>query len=644
MPVLADLTIGGQPRKVVMVANRNGFFYVLDRESGKFLLGKPFTSAATNWAREIGADGRPVVLDNLGTPEKCIPDQRGGTNFMPPSFDPVRRLFFVTARETCTTWVSTKPANPTIALGAFAATGGPRRVEGGRDQFSALRAIDPATGEIEVGAPLPDLPVEHHARPVGRRHVDGVGAGVQRQQRGVPQRVRFGDRQAAVALSDGRADLGRSSRDLHARWPPVGRGPVRRYADRICIARRIAAEYGREGARVQASAPLGVLLAPSRSLAACRQAPSPRAGCRCRRRRHVQQGHRADPLQTLRLVPSSGSLLPRLTTPAAPNVVSSAARRSAWSITATWPSHARQIAHATSRRSMPPWPPEPGYGRFADERRLTDHEIETLRQWAAPAARSKAIASSKTDAAGVARRLAARRAGSRAEAAAALHACPPAGTDVFRNFVIPGSARRRPATCGPWSSARDNPRILHHASLGVDRTRAARNLDRADPEPGFAAMPDSEVQNVTAGRRARPRGGAGRTWRGRSTRAATWSLQLHLLPDASRRHRSRASGSSSATPRPGARRRLPSSSSRRRSTSAGTGRLRRRGQLCAAGRRGGADASIRTRTISRGASRRSPRCPTARRQWLIWIKGWDFRRQDEYRYAAPARVFRAARP
>jgi alcohol dehydrogenase (cytochrome c) len=149
VPVLADLPMNGQTRKVVMVANRNGFFYVLDRETGKFLLGKPFTSAATNWAREIGADGRPVVLDNLGTPEKCIPDQRGGTNFMPPSYDPVRRLFFVTARETCTTWVSTKPANPTIALGTFVATGGPRRVEGGRDQYSALRAIDPTTGEMK---------------------------------------------------------------------------------------------------------------------------------------------------------------------------------------------------------------------------------------------------------------------------------------------------------------------------------------------------------------------------------------------------------------------------------------------------------------------------------------------------------------
>jgi alcohol dehydrogenase (cytochrome c) len=146
VPVLADFTVGGQPRKTVMVANRNGFFYVLDRETGKFLIGKPFTSTSTNWAREIGADGRPVVLDNLGTSEKCIPDQRGGTNFMPPSYDPVRQLFFVTARETCVTWVSTKPT--TITMGAFLPSGGPRRAENGRDQYSALRAIDPTTGEM----------------------------------------------------------------------------------------------------------------------------------------------------------------------------------------------------------------------------------------------------------------------------------------------------------------------------------------------------------------------------------------------------------------------------------------------------------------------------------------------------------------
>ena len=64
----------------------------------------------------------------------------------PPSYDPVRRLFFVTARETCATWVSTRPL--TITLGGPAPSDGARRAEGGREQYSALRAIDPTTGEL----------------------------------------------------------------------------------------------------------------------------------------------------------------------------------------------------------------------------------------------------------------------------------------------------------------------------------------------------------------------------------------------------------------------------------------------------------------------------------------------------------------
>ncbi len=145
VPVLGDVSFGGQPRKVVMFANRNGFFYTLDRETGKLLVGKPFTG--TNWARQLGPTGRPVVLDDVGTRDKCLPDQRGGTNFMPPSFDAARRLFFVTARETCVTWVSQKP--PTITPGGPAPSGGARRFDDGPEQFSALRAIDPTTGEMQ---------------------------------------------------------------------------------------------------------------------------------------------------------------------------------------------------------------------------------------------------------------------------------------------------------------------------------------------------------------------------------------------------------------------------------------------------------------------------------------------------------------
>ena len=63
MPVLADITFGGRPRKVVMQANRNGFFYVLDRATGEFLLAKPFVK--TTWAAEIGKDGKPVELPSV---------------------------------------------------------------------------------------------------------------------------------------------------------------------------------------------------------------------------------------------------------------------------------------------------------------------------------------------------------------------------------------------------------------------------------------------------------------------------------------------------------------------------------------------------------------------------------------------------
>jgi alcohol dehydrogenase (cytochrome c) len=144
VPVQADITIDGRPRKVIMVANRNGFFYTLDRESGKLLVAKPFIDGS-NWAKEIGPDGRPVVLEDIGSPEKCLPDNHGGTNFQPPTFDPDRNLFFVTAHETCAVWEPRKPAEP-IGLGVRVPSGG-RRLVDGHDQFSALRAIDPTTGQ-----------------------------------------------------------------------------------------------------------------------------------------------------------------------------------------------------------------------------------------------------------------------------------------------------------------------------------------------------------------------------------------------------------------------------------------------------------------------------------------------------------------
>ena len=138
VPVLADLVLDGELRKVVMVANRNGFFYMLDRVTGELLVGKPFTD--TTWAREIGSDGRPIVL-NDGS-KGCLPDPWGGTNFMPPSFNPDLGVLFVTAREVCATFV---PQEPEIIPGRTS-FGGVVWID--RDQgYGALRAIDVRTGE-----------------------------------------------------------------------------------------------------------------------------------------------------------------------------------------------------------------------------------------------------------------------------------------------------------------------------------------------------------------------------------------------------------------------------------------------------------------------------------------------------------------
>lgn len=141
MPILAELTFGGVPRKVVLFANRNGFFYALDRSTGRVIRAKPFIE--TSWAKEIREDGRPVVSPNAIPTEygtKVCPDQTGGTNWMPPSYDPARGLFFVTARESCGVFFSWtddyKPGDP-FRGGAVQRLG---------EVYSALRAIDVATG------------------------------------------------------------------------------------------------------------------------------------------------------------------------------------------------------------------------------------------------------------------------------------------------------------------------------------------------------------------------------------------------------------------------------------------------------------------------------------------------------------------
>jgi alcohol dehydrogenase (cytochrome c) len=96
VPVLVDAPWNGAPRKLMMWANRNGFFYVLDRATGQFLAGHPFVKV--NWASGLDAKGRPILTpqpDDAPT----FPGVQGATNWFSPSYSPRTGLFYVSAWE-----------------------------------------------------------------------------------------------------------------------------------------------------------------------------------------------------------------------------------------------------------------------------------------------------------------------------------------------------------------------------------------------------------------------------------------------------------------------------------------------------------------------------------------------------------------
>ena len=86
-PMLVDATCQGQPRKLLMQANRNGFFYVIDRTNGKLLLAKPFVNLVT-WAKGFDENGRPILNPNQ-TPNRegvrVCPAKSGASSTTIPS-------------------------------------------------------------------------------------------------------------------------------------------------------------------------------------------------------------------------------------------------------------------------------------------------------------------------------------------------------------------------------------------------------------------------------------------------------------------------------------------------------------------------------------------------------------------------------
>ena len=96
VPVLADMEWLGERRKLMFWANRNGYFYVLDRTDGEYLLGSPFVRV--NWSSGLDENGRPIPTPQPeGMP--TWPGNQGGTNWYPPSWSPRTELFYFSAWE-----------------------------------------------------------------------------------------------------------------------------------------------------------------------------------------------------------------------------------------------------------------------------------------------------------------------------------------------------------------------------------------------------------------------------------------------------------------------------------------------------------------------------------------------------------------
>jgi alcohol dehydrogenase (cytochrome c) len=139
VPVLVDGDFHGKPTKMLMQASRNGYFFVLDRTTGKNLLTTPF--GPVNWAKEVDKDGRPIPNEKKEpAPDGRLiaPDEGGLTNYRSPSFDPKTGLFIVSAHPSYGIYFA-KPAD-----GTFGWAGADYGVWG----KGVLEAIDYQTGKI----------------------------------------------------------------------------------------------------------------------------------------------------------------------------------------------------------------------------------------------------------------------------------------------------------------------------------------------------------------------------------------------------------------------------------------------------------------------------------------------------------------
>jgi alcohol dehydrogenase (cytochrome c) len=146
IPILLDTAFGGRPRKLVAVANRNGFYYLLDRQSGEFLLGVPY--AKQNWATGLDPAGRPLLVEGMEPSERGAafvwPSAQGATNWFSPAYSPATGLVYVPIREMGSYYYK---GEATYVPGR-AFLGGGQSLGPGDEAYGAVRALDALSGQM----------------------------------------------------------------------------------------------------------------------------------------------------------------------------------------------------------------------------------------------------------------------------------------------------------------------------------------------------------------------------------------------------------------------------------------------------------------------------------------------------------------
>ncbi|MBM3812954.1 MAG: PQQ-dependent dehydrogenase, methanol/ethanol family [Acidimicrobiia bacterium] len=146
VPVLIDA-----PRKLVVVPSRNGFHYVLDRETGKFLSARPFVKQT--WAKEIDKNGRPVLNPGqeptLEGNDSVWPGVDGANNWFSPSYSPLTKLLYLNAREERRRYFKTDAPEFQPGQGFFGGGGGGGLRFRPEESWGKLIAMVPETGEIK---------------------------------------------------------------------------------------------------------------------------------------------------------------------------------------------------------------------------------------------------------------------------------------------------------------------------------------------------------------------------------------------------------------------------------------------------------------------------------------------------------------